>query len=252
MDTIEGLIGPSTSPVPALAWSRMSALDVDPWRLERQRVIALTRRHPGAAAFDVMRTKVLRDARGHGWKTLGISAPTEKCGKATVAANLAISLAKHESLRIALIDLELRRPNLSRIFGHSGRHTIEDFLRGRCETSDFMVRFSDNLAIGTSPPSNSHVAELLHGEETAKVLARVKSELGADIIIYNLPAMLEGDECLGLLPMVEATLLVVGAEHSTIDDIDVCERQLGEQTHLLGVVLNKCRYDGGKNSNFQA
>ncbi|MHA6692449.1 CpsD/CapB family tyrosine-protein kinase [Devosia sp. A449] len=236
----------------AVSWQEIAALDIDPWRLERQRIISLTRRHSGAAIFDIMRTKVLQDARTKGWRTLGISAPTEKCGKTTVAANLAISLARHEKLKIALIDLELRRPNLARIFGHSGRYATEDFLRGRCQAEDYLVRLGDNLAIGTSPPSASHVSELLHSADTAAVLGTLRAELGADLVLYNLPALLEGDDCLGLLPLVEASLLVVGAEQSTIDDIDVCERQMRDRTHLLGVVLNKCRYPTGKNSNFQA
>lgn len=252
MDTLDGELGTlNMGAKPALSWSRMAALEIDLWRLERHRIVSLTRRHPGSTAFDVMRTKVLQDAREKGWHTLGISAPTENCGKATVAANLAISLAKHEKFKVALIDLELSRPNLSRIFGHSGRYSTEDFLRGRCRTEDFLVRLSDNLAIGTSAPGNNYVAELLHGAGAAEVLARMKSELDADIILYNLPALLEGDECLGLLPRVEASMLVVAAEESTIDDIDVCERQMRERTHLLGVVLNKCRYDTSKNSNFQ-
>lgn len=252
MDTLNGALGPLTAnPNAQFAWSGLAPLEIDIWRLERQRVIALTRRDPGAAAFDVMRTKVVQDADTHGWRTLGISAPTGNCGKATVAANLAISLAKHEECKVALIDLELRRPNLSRIFGHSGNYTTEDFLRGKCQAEDFLVRFGANLAIGTSPPTTNHVAELLHGPGATEVLTRLNTELGADIIVYNLPAMLEGDECLGLLPRVEASLLVVAAEESTVGDIDVCERQLGERTRLLGVVLNKCRYETGKSSNFQ-
>lgn len=252
MDTLNGDLGPlMANPNPELAWSALAPLELDIWRLERQRVIALNRRDPGAEAFDVLRTKVLRDAREHGWNTLGISAPTANCGRATVAANLAISLARLENFKVALIDLELRSHNLSRIFGHSGRYSTEDFLRGKCRSEDFLVRFSDNLVVGTSAPSANHVAELLHGAAATEVLNRLKTELGADIIVYNLPALLEGDECLGLLPRVEASLLVVAAEESTVADIDVAERQLSERTRLLGVVLNKCRYETGKNSNYQ-
>lgn len=252
MDTIDGEIDsiqiPATCPV---AWSQMDLLEVDPWRLERQRIIALGRNHPGAVAFDIMRTKALQDARENGWRTLGISAPTANCGKATVAVNLAISMAKHEKLRVALIDLDLSRPKIARIFGHSGRYTTEDFLGGECLIEDFLVRIGQNLALGASPHPCSPAAELLHGPSAAKVLARLRSDLGADVIIYNLPPLLEGDECIGLLPLMEASLLVVAAEQSAIDDIDVSERQMRERTRLLGVVLNKCRYTTGKNTNFQ-
>lgn len=252
MDTLNAEFGPLTAKSrPDAVWSSFTPLEIDIWRLERQLVVSLSRRNPGATAFDVMRTKVLQDAKAKGWHTLGISAPTQNCGKATIAANLAISLARQDRFRVALIDLELNRPNLSRVFSHAGRYTTADFLRGNCAAEDFLVRFGDNLAIGTSPPIAEHVSELLHGPSATEALERLQADLGADMIIYNLPSMLEGDECLGLLPRVEASLLVVAAEESTVDDIDVCERQLSDRTHLLGVVLNKCRFDTGKNSNYQ-
>jgi hypothetical protein len=51
--------------------------------------------------------------------------------------------------------------------------------------------------------------------------------------------------------LIETSLLVVGAEFSTVADIDVCERTLHAQARLLGVVLNKCRYEAEQNCNFE-
>ena len=39
-------------------------------------------------------------------------------------------------------------------------------------------------------------------------------------------------------------LLIAGAERSRLDEVDKCEQELTEQTQVLGVVLNKCRYGG--------
>jgi Mrp family chromosome partitioning ATPase len=232
-------------------WGRMTALPVDPQHMDRQRIVSFQRHHPAALAFDIMRTKLLKDARQEHWRTLGITAPTAGCGKATVAANLAISLTKHEKIRVGLVDLDLRRPRIAQIFPHSGQYSTDEFLRGECLLEDFLVRLGDNLAIGASPDAISYPAELLHGQSAAHMLDRLREELGADLIIYNLPSLLESDDCLGLLPLIQTSLLVVGAEFSSIADIDVCERTLHAQTRLLGVVLNKCRYDPEQSSNFQ-
>ena len=80
----------------------------------------------------------------------------------------------------------------------------------------------------------------------------MRDKLKADIIIYNMPSLLESDDCLGMLPLVETTLLVVGAEYDTVSDIDASERELQTRSRLLGVVLNKCRYPTEQNVNFQA
>jgi protein-tyrosine kinase len=253
MDTLGSEIGSiqMTAPTP-IPWSRMTSFELDPWRLERQRIVSLNRRHAGAVAFDIMRTKVLRDAAENRWSTLGISAPLGNCGKSTVAVNLAVSIARHEKVRVALIDLDLRQPKVARMFGLAGRYATEEFLRGECLAEDFLARVGDNFAVGASPQPVANPAELLHCKSAAQVLARLRADLGADIIIYNLPPLLDGDDCLGLLPLVEASLLVVGAEQSTVEDIDITERQMRDRTRLLGVVLNKCRYHTSKNSNFLA
>ena len=237
-----------TSPV---SWSAMTGLAADPKRMERERIVTFARRHPASKAFDIMRTKLLKDARQEHWRALGITAPTTGCGKATVAANLAVSLAKHEQIRVGLIDLDLRRPRIAQIFGQAGPFTTQQFLRGQCLMEDFLVRFGDNLAIGASSDTVNYPAELLHGPGAAHMLERLRQELGADIIIYNLPPLLDSDDCLGLLPLMETSLLVVGAEFSTVPDIDVSEHELQTSTRLLGVVLNKCRYNADQNSNFQ-
>lgn len=254
METIDSLLSPpqqiaSGNPV---TWSKLAGITLDPWRMARQRIVAFNQRHKGAAAFDILRTKVLQDALQHGWRSLGITAPTSGCGKANVAVNLAISMAKHHKVRVALIDLDLRRPRISKILGHSSPHATEDFLRGECQAEAYLVRIGDNLVVGASPDTCIMPAELLHGPSTALTLQRLRQDLRADIIIYNLPALLDGDDCLGVLPLVESSLLVVGAEFSSIQDIDVCERQMRTRTQLLGVVLNKCRYDTNPGSNFQA
>lgn len=235
------------------SWSRLAALQLDSKTIDWQRIVSLKRRHPASVAFDIMRTKILQSAREANWRTIGITAPIAGSGKSTVAANLAVSLSKHEKLRVALVDLDLRRPRIAQVFAHMGQYTTEEFLRGRCLIEDFFVRLGDNLAIGASPePAGRDVTEVLHGNGAAQMLELLRNDLAPDIVIYNLPALLSGDDCLGMLPLVEASLLVVGAEFDTVADIDVCERQLQARTNLLGVVLNKCRYKAEQYENFLA
>ena len=252
-DAIDAMIEPTIQQIApkAAIWSALPALQVDPADMERQRLVSFQRRHPAALAFDIMRTKLLKDARDRHWTSIGITSPTSGCGKATIAANLAVSLTRHDKVRVVIVDLDLRRPRIAALFGHSGRYTMTDFLRRDCLIEDLFVRIGMNLAIGASPDLNHNPAELLHAQGTAVTLGHLRETLRADIVIYNLPSLLASDDCLGLLPLVDTSLLVVGAEHSTLDEIDVSERQLQSQTKLLGVVLNKCRYKSGAGSNFE-
>ena len=78
------------------------------------------------------------------------------------------------------------------------------------------------------------------GSHAAKALRQA----GHDVIVYDLPPMLQSDDAMAFLPQLDCVLLVAGAEKSRLDEVDKCEQELSEQTNVLGVVLNKCRYTG--------
>ena len=46
----------------------------------------------------------------------------------------------------------------------------------------------------------------------------------------------------------QTDLLVAAAEVTPMDRIDVAERQLSELTNVMGIVLNRCRYNAGAHS----
>jgi capsular exopolysaccharide synthesis family protein len=233
-------------------WESMSAIPLDLPRLERNRIVSLNHSDPAALAYDMLRTKLMRSRQEEKWRNIGITSPTTGCGKTTMALNLALSLARQRELRVALVDMDLRRPRVAAVLGHRHEIGTEDFLMGRCPVEKFMVRLTDNLAVGASPRSTPNSAELLQHTKTRETLARLVSVLRADIVIYDLPPMLVSDDCLAFLPAVDRMMLVVGAEQSTVAEIDVCERELSEQEKLLGVVLNKCRHKTAQYDNYQS
>ena len=65
-----------------------------------------------------------------------------------------------------------------------------------------------------------------------------------DVILIDMPPMLVSDSLMALAPHLDCVLLVAAAENTRLDEVDKCEHDLAEQTNVLGVVLNKCRYMG--------
>ena len=235
-----------------IAWASMEPLLLDGRRMARNRIVAAERLDPAYLAFDMMRTKIVKSAHDGKWNALAVTSPTAGCGKATIALNLALSLAKQPDLRVVLMDLDLRRPRLSQILGYQTEYSTRGFLTGACRIEEFFVRIGENLAVGASSEVVPHPAELLQDTRTTWSLKRLRQLLRPDILIYNLPPMLMSDDCLGFLGNVDYAMLVVAAEGSTMAEIDVCERALSEESKLLGVVLNKCRYKPEQYDNYQA
>ena len=87
-------------------------------------------------------------------------------------------------------------------------------------------------------------SELLLNAATAHGVAALKAALQPDVILYDLPPMLQSDDVMAFLPQLDCVLLVAGAEKSRLDEVDKCEKDLADQTNVFGVVLNSCRYMG--------
>ena len=235
-------VWPSRQPGPV--WAELAPFAPDPAVMRQNRVVTFERSDPTHSLFDMMRTKALRMMRENRWTTLGVTSPTAGCGKTTVSLNLAFSFAHQPDTRTVLMDLDLRRPAVAKHIGLAEPQSMASVLQGTRGLSENFVRYGDNLAIGTSARGVRSASEILQHNATGKALTELKAQFRADIIIYDLPPMLVNDDVMAFLPHVDCVLLVAAAERSRLDEIDKCEQDLTEQTNVLGVILNKCRYPG--------
>jgi Mrp family chromosome partitioning ATPase len=214
--------------------------------LARNRLISAARTDPAHAAFEVLRTRLMQALAEHGWSRVAITSPTKDCGKSFVAANLALSLSRHETARTVLMDMDLRNPSLAKLFGISAPGTMSDFLSGRTSTAQHFLRFAanrlkigGNLAMGLNHGVESFASEMLQLPATAAALARLRSEMAPDVVLFDLPPALYHDDVLAFRPEYDGVLLVVGGGITRADEIREVSRRLSDHTPLLGVVLNR-------------
>lgn len=221
------------------AWSALEETHLDTKHLERNRIITHDRANPAYVAFDMLRTQILRAFTKHGWSRMGITSPTKGCGKTFTAANLTLSLARQKDCRTVLMDLDLRAPALAKTLGVGQLDPISWFLNGDVPTHEILRRVNGNLALGLNDERVPNAAETLLAPNAQKTLNNIQASLEPDVIVYDLPPMLSCDDVLGFLPQLDCILLVVCGGMTRPDEIAECERLLADQTHLLGVLLNK-------------
>jgi Mrp family chromosome partitioning ATPase len=210
----------------------------------RNRVVTFADVDPAHTTFDMMRTKILRAMRQNGWTSLGITSPTADCGKTTTTLNLAFSFAHQPDVRTVLVDLDLRRPAIARLIGLTQPQSMASVLQGTRPVAENFLRYGDNLAIGTNATAMRNSAELLLSGSTAQGVAALKEAFLPDVMLFDLPPMLASDDVMAFIPHLDCVLLIAAAERTRLDEVDKCEHDLAEQTNVLGVVLNKCRYMG--------
>lgn len=228
-------------------WKKLLEIKISARVARNNRITTLTN-NALSGPYDMLRARAVRIMGENNWKRLAITSPSLACGKTTVAANLAISLARQPDIRVLVFDMDMRRPALSKILGHRGRHSLHDVLTQKADIEDQLVRFGDNLAFGLNYSAVRNPAELLQSKRTKEFLDEVERKYLPDFVIFDMPPMLASDDNVGFLQNVDCGLLVGAAEDTTVSQLDTCEKELAELTNVLGVVLNKCRYMGSDSS----
>ena len=243
-DTLEP--SEAATPVPAgvtANWSALPAFKPSIRRLRRNRIVAADGGRP-AMDFDVIRTRMMQVMAANNWKRVAITSPTAACGKSTMVMNLAFSLARHKEHKTIVIEADLRKPSLARSMQIPQELQVSRVFEGRSAFEEQAVRVGENLIFATNVNAVAGSAELLQSTGTVNTLNDLTTQYAPDMMIFDMPPMLTGDDTMAFLNQVDCVLLLAAAEQSTIKQIDACERDIASQTNVMGVILNKCRYMG--------
>lgn len=228
-----------------IAWGSLEPLLLDHQVMAGNRIVTADRSDPSHGAFDILRTRVLQMLRQNDWTSIAITSPTRGCGKSIVALNLAFSLAHQLDCRTILLDLDLKYPSIAQLTGVTDPASMEAFLRRETDVHHLLQRFGDNLAIGANNRPVRFSAELLQNGDTKQIMVDLRARMKPDVLLFDMTAMLHCDDVTAFLPNVDGVIIVAGAEQSTFEELEACERQLAEKTNILGIVLNRCRHGPG-------
>lgn len=222
-------------------WSQLALFEPNPKHLQKNRILTLNA-EAGSTPFDVLRTKVFLMMEQNGWKRLAITSPDKACGKTTIACNLALGLSRQRESRTILYDLDLRRPNVANLLGRKPEVGIRQLLTGDVSAQEQMLCMRGNLALAMNVKPAPDAAELLMAGRTSDILSEIQQDFDPDITIFDLPPMYAAEDTRGFLKNTDCVMIVARSEHTRTSQLDQCEREVAEQTNVLGVILNNCRH----------
>lgn len=226
------------------AWETVPEIILRRGLMRRNRVVTF-QSSPEAAPHDILRTRLIQQAHANNWRRIAIVSPHSACGKSTTVANLAFGLGRQSGIRSIAFDFDLRRCGLTRLLGQKGRIPMSDVLEGRVPFTEVARRYGQNLIFGLGFGTSNRSAEILQNEGTRDFLEEIETTYAPDLMIFDLPPMSSSDDNFGFLIHVDAALIVIEAEITSMTQVDVAERQVADLTNVMGMVLNKCRYVSG-------
>jgi tyrosine-protein kinase Etk/Wzc len=207
-------------------------------------VTHLDPKSPVAEAYRSLRTN-LAFARAHDQlKTIVLTSPGPADGKSTTVANLAITFAQ-QGQRTLLVDADLRRAVLDKLFSVRREPGLTDLLVGRAQLADVVHESGiDNLSVLGSGPFPPNPSELLGSQAMRDVLSEASSAY--DIVMLDSPPLLAVTDAAVLSTLVDGAILVVRMGATPRTSVRRAMSQL-QTVHgrLIGAVLNDVDFRSG-------
>jgi succinoglycan biosynthesis transport protein ExoP len=166
-----------------------------------------------------------------------VTSPSPSEGKTTLCLNLAASMAMNGN-RVIIVDTDLRRPMLHRIFQQRGEPGLSNFLTGHAAVSEIIrpTGIPDLFFIpaGAIPPNP---VPLLKSQGLKDLIATLRQDF--QHLIFDTPPVIGFADGRAVSPLVDGVILVF-KHHFTSREAGRLATQLLNQVNapILGVVLN--------------
>jgi len=165
-------------------------------------------------------------------------------GKTATTCNLGVVLAQL-GRRVLIIDADLRRPRMHKVFGVSNRLGLVNYLTGKLDVDEvFSPTPVEGLALCTSGPIPPNPSELLSSDRMQEFLAQVRARF--DFVLIDTPPALPVADAVILGPITDGLVVCARAGVLQREDAKQCRERLRyAELRVLGTVLN--RYTDGPN-----
>ena len=198
-------------------------------------------------SMNKLRSKVEATSDKHGYKSFMITSAYENEGKSSVAANLALALAKNGH-KVVLVDADFNKPAVFKIFDLDGSKSLNKAIEGTSSWRSQVV--SDRSGLDLLPCSQDSLkSELL---TNSKKLDEIMKELREEydfVIVDTSPAYLL-NETMAMNELVDATLFIVRQDYATSDVINETVKRLTYvKDNVLGVVFKNVVSEGNKGTS---
>ena len=204
---------------------------------KRQLITVADTQSTGAEAYRKLRTNLIFARTLNQMHRLLVTSASESEGKSTVTANLGVTFAQ-QGMRVLLIDGDLRRPTLHRMFAVTqapgftqvvlGQETVENAIRPTRVEGLFV------MPAGTIPPNP---AELLGQEQCSALLAQLAGEF--DMVLIDSSPVSAAADAIILATLADGVLMVVRAGETDRSAAQYAVQQIERVgAKVVGAVLN--------------
>ncbi len=189
-----------------------------------------------AENYRVIRTNILLSSADKHPKNIVIASTSPQDGKTATAVNLATILAQ-SGAPVLIVDADLRRPRIHKIFGIDNKVGLSTYLAGESDIKFESSKHLENLSIIPSGPLPPNPSELVGSNRMKELITLLEEKF--DFIIWDSPPLFSVAESLVLSKILNGTIIVTKAGTTTYEDLERGLKSLSDiDARFLGVVIN--------------
>lgn len=212
---------------------------------------------PTAEAYRILRTNIEYLSYSRPLKTILLTSATMQEGKSTTISNLSIAFAQ-QGKKVLLLECNLRRPSLRRVFGIENRTGTSDILIQKARWQDCVNTVTDlalggfameeilsipgldNLNIITYGHRPPNPTELLSSDRMTQLLAELREYY--DMVVVDAPPLLPVADSMVLSTKVDGVVLVYMVGKAPRNSLRLAKERLETvKANVLGLALNDIR-----------
>lgn len=197
------------------------------------------------SAYRHLRTNMFKALEECNGRTLMVAGPTSSVGKTTTAVNLAISIARLGQRTALLVDLDLRRPSIHKIFEYEPEYGVVDVVENRTVIEDALITPDiDRLSVLTGKDAYENSSEILSANLMRNFISDLHDRYPERVIILDSPPILGCDDVEVMSYFVDACLVVID-QNTTKQELEDSMQRI-KDIRVAGYVMNKsseAKYD---------
>jgi capsular exopolysaccharide synthesis family protein len=188
-------------------------------------------------SYRAIRTSLIFSHAVESLRTVAITSASPGDGKSTTIANLAIAFAQ-QNLKVLVIDCDLRRGSLHRIFGIPRTPGLTNAVATGADIESVIRETSTpNLSIITCGVQPPNPGELLGSHRVTEILLRAQTQY--DLVLIDTPPVLAAADAGIIASMVDGVILLVRVGVTTKSAAKTAQERLKiVGARILGTVLN--------------
>jgi len=173
---------------------------------------------------------------GRGAKVAMLASAVTGEGKTLTAANLALTLSESFHRRVLLVDADLRRPSLHRLFDTENAVGLNDGLKAEHDAKLPTIEITPRLSLLTAGRPNPDPMSSLTSNRMRRIIEEAAAHF--DWVVLDTPPITLLPDANLLAEMADVVLFVVGAGTTPYHLVQRAVQAV-DQKRIAGVVLNR-------------